>query len=292
MNTNDIELLESLVPYADPSKGEAELSISLDLRNRVIYETKIVVFANEKGGVGKSTLAFHCCAALANAGKRVLAIDIDTRQKSLFNALTAREVTARKLGVRLGQPKRLVMDMTSGAEALIQEMRRLGLKDKSEFVVIDIGGADSRLARRAITLAHTLVTPVNNSFIDLESLGMFNPFTMEFRKLGYFAELILQLGNIRQDIGLGKTDWFVVPNRKSHPDSANRLQTSSALERTAQEAGFRIIDGLGERVAFRELALLGLTVLDLGKIPEVGRTNPVAMREVHALLKQLQLLSA
>ena len=62
--------------------GHAALSVFRDLNRRPQSAAKIVVFANEKGGVGKSTLAFHCCAALCNAGYRVAAIDLDSRQRT------------------------------------------------------------------------------------------------------------------------------------------------------------------------------------------------------------------
>jgi chromosome partitioning protein len=42
-----------------------------------------IVFANEKGGTGKSTTAVHSAVALAAAGRCVAAVALDTRQRKL-----------------------------------------------------------------------------------------------------------------------------------------------------------------------------------------------------------------
>ena len=268
------------------SMPEASLSVSMDLRRRILPPAKILVFANEKGGVGKSTLAFHCCAALVNAGKQVLAFDIDHRQQSLANALSHREVTARRLGVPLGRPRHLNLAQHSTG-MLVQEMHRLGAR--CDYIIIDIGGEDSRLARRAIALADTLVTPVNYSFVDLALLGSFDPITYKLRELGYFAKLVNQLQDVREGLRRNRADWIVVPNRQNRRSSHNNAHITRALEVLSAQAGFRLVDGLSDRAAYRELFLLGLTVLDLSLIPELGRAGTPALREVKNLMSILGL---
>ena len=69
----------------------------------------VIVFANEKGGVGKSTSAFHTCIALCNAGERVAALDVDLRQLTLHRALWARMESATEYGVQLPGPEQIML---------------------------------------------------------------------------------------------------------------------------------------------------------------------------------------
>ena len=54
-----------------------------------------LVFANEKGGTGKSTTAVHSAVALAAQGRKVAALDLDTRQRTLGRYLDNRAATMR-----------------------------------------------------------------------------------------------------------------------------------------------------------------------------------------------------
>jgi chromosome partitioning protein len=80
-----------------------------------------VVFANEKGGTGKSTTAVHTAVALAASGHRVAALDIDSRQRTLTRYLENRAATIRRLEASLYQPAFEVLEDHSeaGLEAAI-----------------------------------------------------------------------------------------------------------------------------------------------------------------------------
>ena len=56
-----------------------------------------IVFANEKGGTGKSTTAVHTAIALAASGHRVAALDLDSRQRTMTRYLENRDATVRRL---------------------------------------------------------------------------------------------------------------------------------------------------------------------------------------------------
>ncbi len=58
----------------------------------------VVVLGNEKGGVGKSTLAMHLAVALMNFGQRVATIDLDLRQRTLTQYIENRRVWAKHSG--------------------------------------------------------------------------------------------------------------------------------------------------------------------------------------------------
>jgi chromosome partitioning protein len=246
----------------------------------------IIVFANEKGGVGKSTSAFHTCVALCNAGEKVAALDVDLRQLTLDRALNARLASAREYGVNLPGPRQILLAQSTEAE--LEAKIRMAQIDCS-FIVIDVGGHDSPIARRAIHLADTIVTPVNDSFIDLDMLGHIDPQSGELKTLGAFARLVEHLkepGLSRRAVPL---DWVVMQNRSRGMSTKNERKFQTALTAIAPVAGFRLIPGLRERVIYRELFPLGLTLFDLALIPKLGRPQPAAREEIHAMLEALRL---
>ncbi len=248
----------------------------------------IIVFANEKGGVGKSTTAFHTCIALCNAGQTVAALDVDLRQLTLDRALNARQESAREYGVTLPGPKQLLLAQSTDNE--LETKIRMAQTD-CNFVVVDVGGHDSPLARRAIHLADTIVTPVNDSFIDLDMLGRIDPRTGELRTLGTFARLVEHL----KEPGLRQRerplDWVVMQNRSRSLATKNERKILDALNNISTVAGFRLVPGLRERVVYRELFPLGLTLFDLESVPDLGRAQPAARDEIFAMLDALNLPS-
>lgn len=268
------------------TEGEHPSVIVREMMSRPRPRGHVIAFSNEKGGVGKSTLAFHTCIALADRGFRVIAIDLDRRQQTLGNALAHRGGTARRLGIALPGAMHVVLDQPSGA-MLFQEIARIGWE--ADFVVIDAPGHDCPIGRRAIALADTLVTPVNYSFVDLELLGRFDPVTLRFRETGYFARLVRELADERLRAGGSRLDWVVAPNRQRRTASHNRERIAGALNRLAPRAGFRLARGLGERVAYRELMLLGLTHFDLKRIPQFGRSQLRTRDEMRELIDDLAL---
>ncbi len=264
--------------------GEHPSLVVADVAARPRGPAKIITVANEKGGVGKSTLAFHLAVALADTGHKVLAVDLDRRQQSLSRALIARSGTAKRLGARLPLPRHLLLQQPSGAQ-LCQELARAGWD--CDFVVIDAPGHDSPIARRAIAMADKLVSPVNSSFVDLELLGRFHPVTHKLTGPGCFSALVSELRFARAEAGLAPLDWLVTLNRKRREKSHNQDRIEAALRRLAERMDFRLGAGLHERVAYRELVLLGLTQLDLHRFPDAARTKSVATGEVMQLLDDL-----
>ena len=262
-------------------EGEHPRVVVADIAARPRTNARIITVANEKGGVGKSTVAFHLAVALADCGHKVLAIDLDRRQQSLSRALIGRGGTAKRLGLRLPMPRHLLLQHPSGAQ-LCQEIARAGWD--CDYVVIDAAGHDSPIARRAIALAELLVSPINSSFVDLDLLGRFHPVNGKLLGPGCFAVMVAELRGARSDAGMPALDWLVLQNRKRRDSSHNQNKVDSALRRLAPRLDFRLGVGLSERVAYRELFLLGLTHLDLRRIPDLARSKPTALSELDALL--------
>lgn len=244
----------------------------------------VIVFANEKGGVGKSTLAFHSCVALSHAGHNVLAIDLDRRQHSLDTALGNRDATAQSLQVNLPRPRHLVLHKQCGAQ-LSQEIARIG--SDSSVIVIDVAGADSSVARYAMAMADTLVTPVNSSSVDIDLLGKFDPVTTRLKAPGHFAQLVCDLRHERLRRGMEPLDWIVMKNRVRSTERRQQERIDDALRQLAPSVGFRLGEGFRERVAYRELFAFGLTHLDLRHIPGLARMRASTGEEILGLVADL-----
>jgi chromosome partitioning protein len=257
-----------------------------DLQDRRRPRGHVIAFANEKGGVGKSTLAFHCSVALAHQGLKVLVVDCDRRQQSIHRLLEARDATARTLKAELPRPKHFALERPSGA-ILCQEMDRVA--PDADVVIIDIAGHDSPIARRGIAMADTVVTPVNCSHADLDPIGRINPVSHKFKQAGPFATVVAELRTERLAQGLGAFDWVVVKNRMRNCEQRLIAAADQSLATMAECLGFRLAAGLTERLAYRDLLPFGLTHLDLKLIPQLGQLRAAHAREMKQLMDDLQL---
>ena len=249
-----------------------------------------IVFANEKGGTGKSTTAVHVGVALAYLGARVTMLDLDPRQRTTFRYLENRVSTMKKRGVNLPTPAAEVFKGRS-PEALLLAMNRL--ETESDFLIIDNPGRDEPFARTAVENADTLVTPLNDSFVDFDLIGQVDGETFEVKKLSFFAELVWEarMKRSRQTIENKRPEmqWIVVRNRTGYVEARNQARLEKALKDMSQRVGFRAIKGLSERVIYRELFPSGLTLLDKGHLGELGTSHLVARQELRTLIKALNL---
>ena len=249
-----------------------------------------IVFANEKGGTGKSTTAVHVAVALAYQGAKVAALDLDTRQKTFFRYCENRSETQKRRGIRLAGP---VFDICHGdtIEALEEEAVRIG--EGADFLLFDTPGRDDRFARHVAASADTLVTPMNDSFVDFDLIGHVDAENFKVRKLSFYAELIwearIKRSRTQIDEGRQEMDWVVVRNRTGFTDARNQRRIDSALTELSKRVGFRAVQGLSERVIYRELFPSGLTLLDKGQLGELGTSHLVARQELRNLLSHLRL---
>ncbi len=245
-----------------------------------------IVFANEKGGTGKSTTAVHVAVALAATGHRVAAIDLDHRQKTLTRYLDNREGTARRLGKDLPTANHVVPSLLTPA-GLDQEIARIG--SNADFIIIDTPGRDDPLTRAAISRADTIVTPINDSFVDLDLIGQVDAETYKVKKPSFYAELIWDLRKVRAQENGTAVDWVVLRNRLQHIDANNMRRVGKALAELSKRVGFRTIPGLGERVIYRELFPKGLTLLDMEAIGGIGISHIAARQELREMVSALSL---
>jgi len=249
-----------------------------------------IVFANEKGGTGKSTTAVHVAVALSYLGARVASIDLDPRQRTMHRYIENRLGTLEKRGLTLPTPDCEVFRGETTGD-LIGMIRRL--EANCDFLIIDNPGRDDPFARAAVEHADTLVTPMNDSFVDFDLIGQVDAETFKVRKLSFFAELIWEARIKRSRVTLEQQrpemDWIVVRNRTGHVEARNQARLHKALGEMAKRVGFRVAQGLSERVIYRELFPSGLTLLDKGQLGELGTSHLVARQELRALIKALSL---
>ncbi len=249
-----------------------------------------IVFANEKGGTGKSTTAVHVAIALAYQGARVAAIDLDQRQRTLFRYLENRVDTESRRGIALPGARFAVFEGPDINEfdALADE-----ISEGFDFLIVDTPGRNDEYALHAATGADTLVTPLNDSFVDFDLIGQVEGETFKVKKLSFYAETIWEarkkraLATIEQQ--RRELDWVVVRNRLQHVEARNMRRLEGALEELSRRVGFRVASGLSERVIYRELFPSGLTLLDKGHLGELGTSHLVARQELRSLLAGLNL---
>jgi len=252
-------------------------------------EPHFIVFANEKGGTGKSTTAVHTAIALAASGHRVGALDLDGRQRTMTRYLENRDATARRLEKKLPVATYEVLDDHSeaGFTAAIDR-----LAQQADVIVVDTPGRDDEVARLAILAADTLVTPMNDSFVDLDLIGQVHPENYKVTKPSFYAELVWNSRTQRAKQTGKSVDWVVLRNRLQHVESHNLKRVGAALDELARRVGFRVIPGLGERVIYRELFPKGLTLLDLQQLGEVGIAHIAARQELREMIAGLGIPSA
>jgi chromosome partitioning protein len=245
-----------------------------------------IVFANEKGGTGKSTTCVHTAVALAAQGVPVAVIDLDSRQRTVTRYLDNRAETAKRRSIDLPSPRYEVFE---GSETDALDERIAVLSDEAAVVVIDTPGRDDPLARHAATRANTLVTPINDSFVDFDLIGQVDPETFKVKRLSFYAELMFETRKVRAKTDGVSIDWVVLRNRLHHMEARNQKRVGEALSDLSRRVGFRTIPGLSERVIFRELFPSGLTLLDRGHLGELGVSHIAARQELREMIAGLAI---
>ena len=268
---------------------------------RKAHAAHVIVLGNEKGGSGKSTTAMHLAIALLKAGQRVATIDLDSRQGTLTHYVERRCRWAKKFVLPLELPLHFCVARGEGArgdENEHAEFTRFAdaiteVEHRHDFIVIDTPGTDAYLTRLAHSMADTLITPLNDSFLDLDVLANVDAETFEPTGISHYAELVREARRQRRIVDGRVTDWVVIRNRLSIAPSHQGELVGDGLNDLAGRLGFRLIDGFAEREAYRELFPHGLTVLD-----EIDESTPgaqpcqahmTARAEVQNLLAGLML---
>ncbi len=263
----------------------------------------VIVFGNEKGGSGKTTAALHVAVALSRSGFGVGTIDLDLRQKSLTRHLENRAQWMARANLALPSPEIISvarstahsLDAQAEEEAAAFGQALAEAQTQYDYVLIDTPGADTRVSRLAHAAADTLVTPMNDSFVDFDLLARVDPASFEIRGPSVYADFVWDCRKKRLIARKPALDWVVMRNRMASTEARNKRRLAVALDTLAERIGFRIAPGFGERVIFRELFPMGLTMLDLplpGLEVALSISHVAARQEVRELVATLRLPGA
>jgi chromosome partitioning protein len=257
----------------------------------------IILVGNEKGGTGKSTVSMHIIVSLIQKGFYVGSIDLDGRQGTLTRYIENRVSYAKKHNIDICSPIHIAVTPGEFSNPIScnQDVEKLykvveELSKDCDVIVMDAPGAFNHLFKAGHLLADTLITPLNDSLIDLDVLGKVDSETKEVVKPSHYAELIWKTKLEQSKLGKKPLDWIVLRNRLSHLKLHNKTNMKIHLEALAKKVGFRNIEGLGERVIFRELFLEGLTVLDVRNAninKKLSMSHIAATREIETLIQAI-----
>jgi chromosome partitioning protein len=260
-----------------------------------------IVLGNEKGGSGKSTTSIHIIVSLLRDGYRVGAMDLDARQGTLAGTLAARQAFVESKGIDLPLPEfrpvyrseldnrhEVEAEEREGFDAAVTELVETG----AEVIVVDCPGTDNFLSRYGHSFADALITPINDSFVDFSMLAKVEPDNHDIIKPSIYSEMVWEARKSRFNRDRGKIDWIVMRNRLAAVEARNKRDVGETLETLAKRIGFRTLKGFGERVIFRELYLLGLTLMDVKEANvgiAMGLSHIAARNEVRALVSAIKL---
>jgi chromosome partitioning protein len=261
----------------------------------------VIVIGNEKGGSGKSTTAMHVAVALIQAGQRVATVDLDSRQATFTHYIGNRRDWAERARLRLDVPQHYCVARGSGLRLDDIEAQECSIfaeavstvENTHDFLVIDTPGNDSYLMRLAHSMADTLITPLNDSFVDFDVLGTIDPTTFEVTGVSHYARMVGEARRQRRLVDGGLIDWVVLRNRLSALGSRNKRLLGEGIAALSRQLGFRVVNGFAERLIYREFFPRGLTALDqldeetLGRRPRASHVT--AREEVKALIEALKL---
>lgn len=262
------------------------------------HSARVVVVGNEKGGSGKTTIAMHLAIGLLQRGAAVGAVDLDSHQQSLSRYLDNRQMWCRDNDVALAAPEHRLIEQSSQDSrsaayqqdlgALQEELAALG--SRCDIILLDCPAGDGSLSRAAHSLADVLITPLNDSFVDLDPLLQFRPGVFQVLALGSYFRMLWEIRNERHRSGCPAFDWIVLRNRLSGLADQNKRNLAHVLGKVAPIMRFHLAEGLGERIIFRQLFQQGLTLFDIDE-PKTSilstHSHQVARSELSVLLDVL-----
>jgi len=115
----------------------------------------VIVMANSKGGVGKSTLAVHLAVWLAERGRRVILADCDTQHSS---SEWIKEAAPEIKTVLLSGPNEILNELPI-------------LDQETEFVIADGPGSNTEVSRALLFCADLAVVPCKASMLEVRALA-------------------------------------------------------------------------------------------------------------------------
>jgi chromosome partitioning protein len=258
----------------------------------------VIVIGNEKGGSGKTTTAMHLIISLLKLGFKVGTLDLDSRQQSLTRYVDNRKQFVTKKNIQLMMPEHYAMSRSennnkqeSDKEEEVNFTTMLEKLKANDFIVIDTPGSDAYLSRIAHSYADTVITPINDSFVDLDLIGNVNADTFDSMRPGIYSAMLWEQKMKKIARTKKEINWIIVRNRLSTLDAINKRNMEVSIAKLAKRFGFKVAPGFGDRVIFKELFLHGLTLHDAQNSGEIRMSTSViaARQELREFIKALEI---
>lgn len=239
-------------------------------------QAHIITVSNEKGGTGKSTISMHLAVLLMQEGFKVAVVDMDGRQGTLSRYIQNRCNFAKQNHINLIVPQLVTVSPRENQAEFINHVSEIELaigelSKVYDAIIIDTPGSKNYLFEEAHRLADTLITPINDSLIDLNVLAEFEDISSEKHRAGHYAQFVWEIKKYLAQHGKPMLNWIVTGNKISSFNSKNKTLFFEKLNKIAKVYGFRVTGGIKDRVIYKELFLQGLTVLDLNTQALKGR---------------------
>lgn len=236
-----------------------------------LEDKPVIIVGNEKGGCGKTTLCIHIIISLLYEGLKVSSIDLDSRQKSLSTYIENRKNYILKTKSNLPFPKHFIVNKGDIDSKQFNEreekkrftecIRKAGLD--SDIIVIDTPGSDTYLSRLALSYADTILTPINDSFVDLSVIAKIDPYDFSFKEAGIYSESIWDAKKKKASDHKREINWIIIRNRLSNLNAKNKVNILNSLKSISKNIGCKTTSGFSERVIYREMFLKGLSLPDV-----------------------------
>ena len=247
----------------------------------IINKPCIFVIGNEKGGAGKTTCSMHLIIALLYQNYSVVSIDTDSRQSSLTNYLKNRDLYNKQNPDKtVLVPKHFHILESEAGEQVKSFEQVLKNNQDANYIVIDTPGSHTALSRIVHSYADTIITPINDSFLDLDVIAKVDS-NDEIVSPSIYSQMVWEQKIERAGRDRIGIDWIILRNRLSSLDALNKRRVGNVLAKLAKRINFKLADGFSERVIYRELFLQGLTLLDLktAKYDRVFNSSHVIARQ-------------
>ncbi|MCP5322421.1 MAG: AAA family ATPase [Candidatus Paracaedibacteraceae bacterium] len=262
-----------------------------------IKKPYVIVLGNEKGGTGKSTAAMHVMVYLLRLDFKVGCIDVDARQGTLTRYIENRIRYNQTHEERLPTPVSKALQKANFDDVKQNEQDEKARFDEAmaelsdcDFIVIDTPGNDTFFSRVAHSYADTIITPLNDSFIDLDMLVRLHSNDPNNLRPSVYSEMIWEQKKNRLMRDKQPIDWIVMRNRLTNLYAKNKEEMHKILTALSKRVGYRLVAGFSERVIFRELFVQGLTLLDLQEVGiPLSMSHIAARQEIRSVLDMLQL---
>ena len=255
----------------------------------------IITISNEKGGTGKSTVSMHLAVFLMQEGFKVAVVDMDGRQGTLSKYVENRKKFAIQNHINLIVPQLVTVAPRDNSVEYPNhiseiELAMSELSKQYDAIIIDTPGGKNYLFEEAHKLADTLITPISDSLIDLNVLSEIDKDNPTKNHAGHYAQFVWEMRKYRAQRGKKLLNWIVVGNKISPLNSRNKTMFFEHLNNIAKLYGFRVADGIKDRVIYKELFLQGLTVLDVKTEALKGRltmSHLAAKQEIKSLAEYI-----